>query len=82
MKYIFAEMGFGNDTFFSTEFEDGETEYRVPRFVTPKRITECYVRIWIAKTVFIVSTKKLFEIKKKDKTRYKLLLGIGGVDIK
>ncbi len=27
MKKVFAEVGFGNNSFFSTEFEDGNTEF-------------------------------------------------------
>lgn len=33
MKKVFAEIGFGNDTFLSTEFEEENSEYRVPKFV-------------------------------------------------
>lgn len=38
MKKVFAEIGFGNDSFLSTEFEDGEEEYRVPKFIKSKMI--------------------------------------------
>lgn len=33
MKRIFAEIGFGNETFLSTEIEEGENEYRIPEFI-------------------------------------------------
>lgn len=78
MKKIYAEMGFGNDTFFNTEFEEGESEYRVPKFVMPNKIDECYVRIWIKKTVYVLSSKKGFRTVSKDRNKFKLLFGLGG----
>ncbi len=76
---IYAEVGIGNGTFFSTEYEDGDREYRVSRFVRPPRVMEYYVRIWIRKTVYIFSTNEGFKKVPKDKTRFKLLFGVGGV---
>ena len=78
MKKIYAEIGFGNDTFFNTEFEEGESEYRVPKFVMPNKIDECYVRIWIKKTVYVLSSKKGFRTVSKDRNKFKLLFGLGG----
>lgn len=78
MKKIFAEIGFGNDSFFSTEFEEGEEEYRIPKLVLPKKIKSLYFRFWLFKTVFIISTSHGFEIKKKDRNKIKVLLGISG----
>jgi len=78
MKKVFAEIGFGNDSFFSTEFEEGEEEYRIPKFVLPKKIKSLYFRFWIFKTVFVLSTNHGFEIKKKDGRKIKVLLGISG----
>ena len=78
MKKVFAEIGFGNDTFFSTEFEENESEYRVPKFVLPKIIKSFYFRFWINKTVYVLSTNHGFEIKKKDRSKIKILFGIGG----
>lgn len=78
MKKVFAEIGFGNDTFLSTEFEEGGTEHRVPRFIVPDKITEIYLRFWIFKKVLILSSKNGFEIKTKDKNKLKILFGIGG----
>lgn len=77
-KEIFAEVGFGNDTFFSTEIEEGDSEYRVPRFVKPPKITGIYLRLWIFKTVFILSTRSGFKIKKKERNKFKILFGIAG----
>jgi hypothetical protein len=78
MTRVFAEAGFGNKTFFSTEFEEEESEYRVPRFVLPDKIKGFYFRLWLFKTVFILSTNHGFEMKKKDRNKLKILLGIGG----
>lgn len=78
MKKVFAEIGFGNDTFFSTEFEDGENEYRIPRFIKPKIIKGYYIRFWLLKTIFIISTNHILEIRKKDRNNIKILFGISG----
>ncbi len=75
---IFAEVGIGNDTFLSTEYEEGDNEYRVPKLIFPDTVTEFYIRIWVFKTVFIFSTKNLFEIKKKKRNTLKILFGVGG----
>ena len=41
---IFAEIGIGNETFLSTEFEEVDKEYRVPGFIIPKKINGFYFR--------------------------------------
>lgn len=56
MEKIYAEIGIGNHTFLSTEFENGDDEYRIPRFICPKKIEGVYLRIWILKRVCIIST--------------------------
>ncbi len=78
MKKVFAEIGIGNESFLSTEFEDGEREYRVPKFIKPKIIDGYYFRFWLFKTVFIFSTNYGFEVKKKNKNKLKLIFGISG----
>lgn len=44
MKKVFTEIGFGNDTFLSTEIEEGESERRIPSFILPKKIAGFYLR--------------------------------------
>ena len=78
MKKVFAEIGFGNDTFLSTEFEEGDSEYRIPKFVIPSKIKGFYFRFWIFKNVFILSTNNGFETKKKDRSKLKILFGVSG----
>lgn len=78
MKKVFAEIGFGNDTFLSTEFEEGDTEYRVSKFVLPNKINGVYFRFWLFKDVFILSSNHGFEMKKKDRNKLKILFGIDG----
>lgn len=75
---VFAEMGIGNDAFFSTEFENDDTEHRIPKFVLPKKINEAYFRFWLFKLVLIISSRDGFKIKKKDRSKLKVLFGIGG----
>lgn len=77
MKKVFAEIGFGNDSFFSTEFEEGDTEYRVPKFILPGKVSSLYFRLWIFKKVLIFSTQG-FKIKNKEKNKLKVLFGISG----
>jgi hypothetical protein len=79
MKRVYAEIGFGNETFLSTEIEEGESEYRIPGFKKPEKINELYFRLWVCKKVFIFSTKKFFKIKGKDRNKFKILFGIGGL---
>ncbi len=78
MKKVFAEIGFGNDSFFSTEFEEGESEYRIPKFIIPSKISSLYFRLWIFKKVLIFSTQG-FKIKNKEKNKLKVLFGISGL---
>ncbi|MDP3999273.1 MAG: DUF3977 family protein [bacterium] len=78
MKKVFAEIGLGNDTFFSTEFEKEGTEYRIPKFILPTAIHEVYFRFWLFKKVFILSTVDGFKTTSKSKNNFKILFGIGG----
>ena len=77
---VYSEIGLGNDTFLSTEIEKGKNEIRKEVFILPKRIREFYLRIWINYTVLVISTKDGLKLKKKDKIRYKFILGIGGIN--
>lgn len=78
MKKVFAEIGIGNDTFLSTEFEGGGNEYRIPKFIKPQKVCEYYFRLWLFKNVFIISTQDGFKVAKKERNKFKILLGIGG----
>lgn len=81
MKKVFAEIGFGNDTFLSTEFEEGNNEYRVPKFVIPSKIHGYYFRVWIFKNVWVLSTNNGFGANKKDRNKLKVLFGISGENL-
>ena len=78
MTKIYAEIGIGNDSVISTEFEDEKGEHRVPRFIIPSKISGLYVRIWIKKKVYILSTNHGFEITHKDRNKFKVIFGISG----
>ena len=67
MKKIYAEIGFGNDTFISTEIEKNDKEYRVAKFLKPQKIEEVYFRLWLFKKVFVFSLPKGISLKKKKK---------------
>lgn len=75
---VFSEIGLGNGTFLSTEFEEGDNEYRVPKLIIPNKIRGFYFRIWMFKSVFILSTNDGFETNKKDRNKLKILFGISG----
>lgn len=80
MKKVFTEIGFGNKTIISTEFEEGKSEYRVNKFIVPKKINGVYFRLWIFKNVFILSTNHGLELANKEKNKFKILFGISGKD--
>lgn len=81
MRKVFAEIGFGNDAFLSTEFEQGSSEYRENKFIISKKINGFYFRFWLFKNVYILSTNNFFELVKKDRNNFKILLGISGENI-
>lgn len=78
MNKVYAEVGIGNGTLFSSEFEEGETEYRVPKFVRPQKVDGYYVRLWVLKTMIVVSTNEGIKVKKKNRNCFKFLFGISG----
>ncbi|MEN9405618.1 MAG: hypothetical protein RLY47_577 [Candidatus Parcubacteria bacterium] len=78
MKRVYAELGLGNGTLCSTEFEENDSETRVPSFIRPKVVDEYYIRIWIGKRVFIFSTKNGFKTYLKGKNKFKALVGLAG----
>lgn len=81
MKKVFAEVGFGNESFLSTEIEKGSEEHRVAKFILPHKITGVYLRFWMFKKVFILSTNDGFKIQNKDRNKLKILFGISGENV-
>ncbi len=79
MKKIYAEIGFGNEHFLSTEIEERNKEYRIKGFILPRKIKSFYFRLWIFKKVFVLSTKNGFEVMIKDRNKLKIIFGISGV---
>lgn len=77
---IFAEIGFGNESFLSTEFESDKKEFRLNKFIKPKIINGFYIRIWILKRVFVISTYNGFSVNGKNKNKFKLIFGIEGTN--
>ncbi len=77
---IFAEIGIGNSTFLSTEIEKGKLEHRVKGFIIPPKIEGLYIRVWIAKRVYALSSNRFFNTTKKEKNKFKLIFGIEGRD--
>jgi len=67
----YAEAGFGNGSFVSTEI----CERRVSRFFV-RKIVQFYVRIWIKRTVVVIGFPFEFKITKKNRDNFKFLFGI------
>lgn len=77
---IYTEIGIGNPSFINTEIEypDG-TEVRIPGFRKMKP-NDMYFRLWIGSKVFILSTKDGFKTQTKNRSKFKILFGVQGVD--
>ena len=75
---IFAELGIGNESFFSTEIENGNEEYRMRGFKIPGKIRGIYFRLWMLKKVIILSTLNGLEVVTKKKKKFKAIFGIRG----
>ena len=76
---LYTEVGIGNETFLSTEYEDESgDEYRRNgfRFASVQSI---YLRVWIAHRVIIVDSKEGIKVKTRNRAAFKLLFGIVSV---
>lgn len=82
MKKIYTEIGFGNDIFLSTGVEQDDVEYRISKFVLPKKIEDVYFRFWIFKKVFIFSIPEGIKIKTENRNNLKILFGVGGTELR
>ncbi len=78
MLKIFSEAGIGNSTFLSTEIEKKELEHRVKGFIIPPKIEGFYIRVWLGKRVYALSSNRFFNTTKKKKIKFKLIFGIEG----
>jgi len=75
---IYAEAGYGNETFFNTEIEKSNLEHRVKKFIIPPKIEGVYLRVWILKKVFVLSSANGFSVTTKNRAKIKFLLGVEG----
>jgi hypothetical protein len=75
LKYI--ELGIGNTWIVRTEIElaDG-TEYEEKGIVGPIKFYSVYMRVWIRKTVWIVDLREGFKKTKKNRNKFKIILGM------
>lgn len=73
----FAELGFGNTWLLRTEIEltDG-TEFEEKGIIGPLKIHSLYLRVWIVKTIFIVDIEEGFKRIKKDRNKFKMIIGL------
>ena len=75
---IFDECGIGNNTFFNTEIEKGNLEHRVKGFLIPPKIEGFYIRVWLGKRVYALSTNRFFNTTYKGRVKFKFIFGIEG----
>ena len=77
---IYTEIGIGNPTLINTEIEypDG-TEKRIPGF-RKMHMNDIYFRLWIGSKVYIISIKYGFKIQTKNRSTFKILFGIQGIE--
>jgi len=76
---IFAEFGYGNSTLCSSEIEKGSLEHRVKGFLIPPKITGIYIRVWIGKRVYAISSNRFFNTQRKDRVKFKFIFGLEGI---
>lgn len=77
-KYI--EMGFGNTWFIRTELEQEDgTETEIKGIYSPFQLKSIYIRVWLGKRVWIVDTREGLKLAKKNKKKFKLILGFYGI---
>lgn len=76
-RYI--EIGIGNRWFIRTETEyDDGTESEQKGIVHLSKVQGIYLRVWLGRTVFIVSSDKGLTKMKKKRATFKLVVGISG----
>lgn len=75
MKFI--ECGIGNRWLIrtETESEDG-TEHEVKGIVLPIQFQSMYVRVGVGKTVWILDSREGIKRSRKERTGFKLVVGI------
>jgi hypothetical protein len=73
----YSEIGFGNDTFISTEFEVGVKEWREKGWKI-KKVSSLYLRVWIGKIQVILDSREGLKLSKKSKVEVKILFGAKG----
>jgi hypothetical protein len=73
----FIEIGFGNTWFVRTEveLENGE-EYEEKWIKGPVNFHSAYIRVWLWKFVFILDTKEGFKTMRKNRRKFKFILGV------
>lgn len=78
-KYV--ELGIGNTWIIRTELESEDgCETEVKGISMPKRVKSLYLRVWINHTVIVIDSTEGFKITKKDKRKFKMLIGLFGYD--
>jgi len=73
----FIEIGIGNKWFLRTETEHSDgSEIEEKGISFPIKFQSVYVRIWIRKTVLIFDSKEGIKKTKKNRSDFKIILGI------
>jgi len=73
----FIEIGIGNKWFLRTETEHSDgSEIEEKGISFPIKFQSVYFRIWIRKTVLIIDSKEGIKKTKKNRSDFKIILGI------
>lgn len=73
----FIEFGLGNRWLVRTEFEQSDgTEWEVRGISGKIKAESYYLRLWLAKTVFIWDSQDGIKKKSKSRSAFKLIFGI------
>ena len=67
--------------FFRLNLKKKEKNTGFQNLSCPKKVKGYYLRVWVFKKVFIISTNNGFEIVKKSRNNFKIVFGISGINL-
>ncbi len=75
----YVEVGIGNTWWVRTEVESSDgTESEIQGIRPFSKIQGVYLRLWVGRTVWILSSNEGFKKMSKRRKTFKLLLGVSG----
>lgn len=80
MMKQYVEIGIGNTWWVRTEVEDPDgTEHEIKGCRSFRRVEGIYLRFWIGKSVWIMSTNERLKTTRRNRPAFKVLFGISGI---